>query len=267
MSVHRIGTFSSRMIAAVAVIALAGFGCGEEIDEIEVGSDVSAETATAIYLSDLERTDGGPGPTSAPTVTPGGIPHGYDGFIIEGAVSISGAATLATEFRYPEFGGQTTSSCAAFVEGISRDWARDETEAIFYEMDRYFLLPSPRDLGYEWEVPNTPEPIGRIWMAVRIMPYDGPGDYDGSSGAFERSTPKEIPSGKPVPAIAFNALPQIEIDGIAYSVLAGDSTIEATISADGSGSLTFSNIRAMDGSTGSGVSGEMHWSCTNARGG
>ena len=279
-------------LMTITVVLLAVSSCGEDLDERNPGggavtvtvtpmpsststsagdvpvpipteSHAAGETATAMYLASIPVAP----PTSEPTVTPGGIPHGYDGIIIEGTVSITGAVTLETAFRYPAYGGQTTASCATFVEGVSRDWAQQETEAIFYTMDRYLLLPSPHDPAYVWDLSNTPEAIGRIWTAVRIMPYTGPGTYDGSSGVFGRSQEKEIPPGQAVPAIAFFPLPRIEIDGIAFSTLADDSAIQATIAVDGSGTLTFSNLHVENTTSSSSISGEMRWSCTNANGG
>jgi hypothetical protein len=255
------------LIAGVVAIVAIGSGCGSAAEEPGSLSGPAAETATQTYLDELPTPEGGWHATPPPTVTPGGIPHGYDGFIIEGVVSITGAVSFESTFRYPVYSDPPASTCASYAEGVSRESARDQTEAIFYEMDRYIVLPTPHNPTSEWMGSNTPEPIARVWMAVRVMPYDGPGRYDQSSGVFVRPTPIEIPDDKPVPDIGFLPLPYIEIDGIAYSVLSDASTIVAEIAPDGSGSLTFHMIRSESDPSGAGVSGEMRWTCRNELGG
>jgi hypothetical protein len=121
-------------------------------------------------------------------------------------------------------------SCASFARGITNSDGRS------------FSVPTPA-------VSTTPGDHA-IVVPATVSPYDGPTTYAAGSGV--------------------HLSPGIGVDGT-YYVIADDSAyVHVTVNSDGSGSMSFANLRAgsLDSAqtVGSSLSGQEVWTCSQMTG-
>jgi hypothetical protein len=255
----------------VPIIGLLLFAaCGDA--DSPVGADGTEPTpgnhATVTAAAAMTQTSVGLIPTLAPippTVTPGGFPWGVGGFVIEGTVTIGGEVEARHDFRAITYrlssSEEGPSSCAEWVQGVSKARAEESIEAQLYEVDAYLMLPTHLD-----DPASDFASLVIVEMIFRIMPYAGPGIYD-SVAVFQRGAENESPD-ESVPDVGFLTLPRVTVRvspqvDMPYSDIRDDTAIMATIAADGSGELTFTNLYPEAGLDGPPISGTLTWNCTD----
>ncbi|HKN53745.1 MAG TPA: hypothetical protein VJX66_14685 [Amycolatopsis sp.] len=168
------------------------------------------------------------GSSALPTGTFGPEDGGHTGFpIYSGTLTLSGGLTATSDW--------TNSSIGLLAKKTCQDIGANGNGGNGNGPEGSFQIPGPA-YGRKTNGQN-------ISLSVSVKKYHGPGDY-----------PREELTGH-VQLIDSN-------NGRNFDVAEGSATSQATIAADGSGTLTFANVPDPDHADTPALSGSVTWKCT-----